>query len=64
MTGLPFVWAFWAGRDGALGADEVQELVRARDAGMKQCELIAERYFPGAPDRQRAGARYLRDNIK
>jgi chorismate dehydratase len=64
MTGLPFVWAFWAGRDGALGADDVQELSRARDAGTKQSELIAEQYSPGAPDRQRVGARYLRDNIK
>jgi chorismate dehydratase len=64
MTGLPFVWAFWAGRDGSLGAADVQELLQARDAGVTQSELIAERYFPGAPDRQRVAATYLRDNIK
>lgn len=64
MTGLPFVWAFWAGRDEALGAGDVQELVKARDVGVKASELIAERYFPDAPERQSIGARYLRDNIK
>lgn len=64
LTGLPFVWAFWAGREGALTRDDVEALQRAKDAGVKESERIAAEYFAGAPDRQRVGARYLRDNIK
>jgi chorismate dehydratase len=64
MTGLPFVWAFWAGRPGVLRSDDVRELKEARDAGVGQPEAIAREYFGDAPDRQSIGARYLRDNIK
>jgi chorismate dehydratase len=63
-TGLPFVWAFWAGRFGALNRDDVAELQHARDAGVQQPEPIARQYFDGSPDRQAAAARYLQDNIK
>jgi chorismate dehydratase len=64
LTGLPFVYAFWAGRPDALGADEVVALQRARDAGVTQSDAIARRYFPDSIARQAAGAVYLRDNIK
>jgi chorismate dehydratase len=64
MTSLPFVYAFWAGRFGALDEDDVALLQRARDAGVTQPELIAREYFADAPDRQAVGAQYLRDNIK
>jgi chorismate dehydratase len=64
MTGLPFVYAFWAGRPGALDAADVDALQKARDAGVQQPDAIAREYFPDAPDHQAAGARYLRDNIK
>lgn len=64
FTGLPFVYAFWAGRRGALGAAEVRSLQRTRDAGVAAAEDVAREYLGGAPDRQAAGARYLRDNIK
>jgi chorismate dehydratase len=64
MTGLPFVWAFWAGRENALGAADVHALQSARDAGVKQPERIARDYFRGAPQHQALGAQYLRDNIK
>jgi chorismate dehydratase len=64
MTGLPFVYAFWAGRAGALDAENVATLQRARDAGLTQPDLIAREYFPDSPERQVIGARYLRDNIK
>ena len=33
-TGLPFVYAFWAGRPGALGSEEVRTLTHARDEGV------------------------------
>ena len=67
MTGLPFVWAFWAGRRDALAKGDISVLRLARDLGVRESELIAQEYFVGAPDgaeRQRVGARYLRDNIK
>jgi chorismate dehydratase len=64
MTGLPFVWAFWAGRAGALTPSQVGALQKARDGGVGAVDAIAREYFPGAPDRQRIGAEYLRDNIK
>jgi len=64
MTGLPFVWAFWAGRPDALDAGDVEALQRARDAGVNAPDAIARDYFPGSPVRQAVGARYLRDNIK
>ena len=64
MTGLPFVWAFWAGRAGALGADDVAALRAARDEGVEQAEAIAREYFREAPRHRELGARYLSDNIK
>ena len=64
LTGLPFVWAFWAGRPGALTAAEVAALQEARNAGVDESEAIARDYFPGLPDRARVGAKYLRDNIR
>ena len=63
-TGLPFVYAFWAGRPGVLDADDVRTLQEARDAGIQHPEELAREYFGGAPGRQALGARYLRDNIK
>ncbi|MBI3402021.1 MAG: menaquinone biosynthesis protein [Acidobacteria bacterium] len=64
MTGLPFVYAFWAGRPGALDAQDVEALTRARDAGVREADAIAQSYYPDSPARQAIGARYLRDNIK
>ena len=64
MTGLPFVYAFWAGRPGALNDDDVEALQHARDVGVTQPERIAREYFAGSPAHQAIGARYLRDNIK
>ena len=64
MTGLPFVWAFWAGRPGVLTPPQVGALQKARNAGIGAVEAIAREYFPGSPDRQKIGADYLRDNIK
>jgi chorismate dehydratase len=64
MTGLPFVYAFWAGRPGVLSADDVGALRRARDAGMTQPERIAREYFAQSPAHHAVGAQYLRDNIR
>jgi chorismate dehydratase len=63
LTGLPFVYAFWAGRADALTAVDVGCLQDARDKGTSQPEQVAEAYFSD-PARRAIGARYLRDNIK
>jgi chorismate dehydratase len=62
-TGLPFVYAFWAGRSGVLQGDDVAELQRARDRAMLEPETVAAEYFADAPGQWALGTRYLRDNI-
>ena len=61
MTGLPFVWAFWAGRAGVLSANDVDALADARDRGVAASDEIADEYCGAA--RAALGRRYLRDNI-
>lgn len=62
MTELPFVWAFWAGRPGALSPGAVASLVAARDAGVAASDAIATAYC--GPDRAPRCRAYLRENIK
>jgi chorismate dehydratase len=64
MTRLPFVWAFWAGRAGAAGADVVAVLQRAAAAGMTCSDALADAYCAGNPARQSIARRYLRDNLR
>ena len=63
LTGLPFVYAFWAGWPDALTAADVRALTRARDEGVKQPDAIGRGYFAD-PALQAVAARYLRDNIQ
>lgn len=62
LTGLPFVWAFWAGRARAVDADGVTALQEARDQGTRDSDDIAEAYCGAA--KAEVCRRYLRDNIK
>lgn len=62
LTGLPFVWAFWAGRPGALSPAAIAALAHARDAGVAASEAIADAY--SGPQRAALNRAYLRDNIK
>ena len=64
LTGLPFVYAFWAGRDGVLAREDVLALQRARDEGVQRPDELAREYLADRPDRQALGASYLRHNIK
>lgn len=64
MTGLPFVYAFWAGRPDALSAADVAALQHARDEGVTRPAALARAYLPDRPDRHEIAARYLQDNIK
>jgi len=62
-AGLPFVWAFWAGRPGAIGAREAVALAEARDRGRDATARIAHQYAPGDPERAARAADYLRTNV-
>jgi chorismate dehydratase len=64
LTGLPFVYAFWAGRPGTLEQEDVEALQRARDAGVAESDDVACAYLRDMPGRQALGMRYLRENIK
>ena len=64
FTGLPFVYAFWTGPAGALTADDVQTLQRARAEGAGRPDAVAQAFFPDDPARAAIGARYLRENIR
>jgi chorismate dehydratase len=64
MTGLPFVYAFWAGRAGASGAADVIALQKARDHGLASISTIAQQSFPNNPGRAGIAERYLREHIK
>ena len=62
LTGLPFVWAFWAGRKGALSPAHVAALATARDRGVAASDAIAAEYC--GPGRAARGRTYLRENIR
>jgi chorismate dehydratase len=64
LTGLPFVWAFWTGRAGALAAEDVAALQTARDAGVAHSDDVVREYFRDTPQHHDLGVRYLRENIK
>ncbi len=63
-SGLPFVYAFWVGHQGAIGADDIDLLVGAGRAGADHPDEVARSYFAGIPAWVEPGARYLRDNVK
>ena len=61
LTGLPFVWAFWAGRPGVVSPEAADALTEARDRGVAASDEIADAYC--GEDRAALGRRYLRENI-
>jgi chorismate dehydratase len=63
-TGLPFVYAFWAGWPDALTPDDADALRQARDEGVAHAGEVARAYYPGDPASEAVAARYLRDNIR
>ena len=64
MTGLPFVYAAWTGRPGAVTRDDVEALAAAQAEGVAHVQEIAAEYAPGDASRQARAARYLRDNVR
>ena len=63
-TGLPFVYAVWAGWPDAMSSEDVRLLQRARDEGVADADGVARAYYPDDPARQAVARRYLRDNIR
>ena len=63
MTGLPFVWAFWSGRSGAVDQSGVERLVEAARQGMAHVPEIAASYCAGNAGRIGVAERYLRENL-
>jgi len=63
MTGLPFVWAFWAGRADAADAKVVAILTEAAEAGMAETDQVAAAYCADRPDRIPLAQQYLRDHL-
>ena len=64
MTGLPFIYAAWTGRPGAVTPDEVHALQTAQAEGVAAREQIAAEYGGGDARRTHRAALYLRDNVK
>lgn len=64
MTGLPFVYAAWTGRAGAIDADGVRVLREAQDEGARSPDAIAAEYGRGDAAVTARAAAYLRDNVK
>src|SRR4029077_15378258 len=62
-TGLPFVYAFWAGRPRVVDPDDVTALQRARDGGVENVAALAARCFPDDQARRAIVEQYLRNNI-
>ena len=64
MTGLPFVYAAWCGRAGAVAPGDVTALQTARDEGMREADAIASEYGRGDPAKTARAAAYLRHNVR
>ena len=62
LTDLPFVYAFWAGRGGALSPSQASEMVQAAHDGEKHIARIAVEFAEDSGT-ARLYESYLRDNI-
>jgi chorismate dehydratase len=63
VTGLPFVYAFWAGPQGALEPAAVRRLQEALRQGLASVQTIARGYNGGGPGHEAENASYLRTNV-
>ena len=63
LTGLPFVYAFWAGPAGVVTRAGVARLRAALDEGLDAFPEIAAKYANGAPGRAAVYLSYLRTNV-
>ncbi|MCE2539176.1 MAG: menaquinone biosynthesis protein [Acidobacteria bacterium] len=64
MTGLPFVWAFWAGRSDVVEAEHVQALRAARDAGAAAIDDVVAAHSLVDEEPAEVAREYLRKNVQ
>lgn len=64
MTGLPFVWAFWSGREAAASPTTVRRLQQAAADGTADLDAIAAAYCHEAPEREPMARRYLHEHMR
>ena len=64
LTGLPFVYAMWVGRPGAVTPEQCRALRQARDAGIAHLPQIARQVGAGNARLEQRALEYLRDNLK
>jgi chorismate dehydratase len=63
-TGLPFVYACWTGREGAVTCEECELLVKAKSVGIDAIDHLAAEYAQGRPFPKEFYAAYLTDSIR
>lgn len=63
LTGLPFVFAFWAGRPGVVTLAGVARLQAALAEGLRSLQAVAAQHADGVPGRRAVYEDYLRTNI-
>jgi cyclic dehypoxanthinyl futalosine synthase len=64
LTGLPFVYAVWAGRPGAVSPEDITRLRASLDAGLAARGTIARAWAEGHGGEPALYERYLTDNIR
>ena len=64
LTGQPFVFAFWAGREGAIGVGETELLMRSLQQGLMSIQKIASNYECPLGDCSELNERYLSEKIR
>jgi chorismate dehydratase len=63
LTGLPFVFAFWAVREGFKDSQVVDALKQSRDFGVANIPAIAEKYCGPTEIKREFIQEYLRQNV-
>jgi len=63
LTGLPFVFAFWAARDGFKDESVVDTLKKSRDFGVANIPTIAEKYAEPTGIKKEYIQEYLQQNM-
>src|SRR5690606_8934754 len=64
MTGLPFIYAAWTGRTGAVDSAGGARLQDAQREGVASTAAIADEYGRGDAAAVARAAVYLRDNVR
>ncbi len=63
MTGLPFVYAFWAGQDFALNSDDIDVIIKSKEIGLQNIDEISKEFAKSNPKDWRFYRDYLTNNI-